>query len=961
MFNCLSETRLNKKHACVRSGSRYAAYVYVILFMISFLSFDNSNAQNVTVSGANAGNGTYATLGAAFTAINGGSQTGANISIVISGNTTETATAQLNSGSWNSFTITPSATSTISGNISGNALVRFDGADNVNIIGFSAGSYLIFSNSSTSSSSALTSTLLFINDASNNKVFACRIFGSSITFGANIIFGTGSSTGNDNNVIDNCFIAPAGTNTPSRAVLFSGSSSFPNNNDTIRSCFIYDFFNSSYVSAGIYIGTGNSEICILNNRFFQTTSRNITSAAQHSVIWIENANNSRIIGNIIGYSAPGATGAYTVTGSNVSSRFLVIYVNAGSTATTSIQGNIITAISFAGIMAGQFTTNPFTIIYVNSGSVNIGNESGNSIGIRYPEDSIHFSTSSSTDSHIFGIYMLQVSDCITSNNSFGNIRISGSGSGAIGMFIMRYSNSPSTWTCQNNVIGGADANSISNKSTAAGSFIVGLITQNSGPGNITGNTIRNMTIAGGVSNGTIYYSLVGIVDQSAGVQTVSQNTIYGLSSTNTTQANVVRGIYFISTAGTHTVEKNFIHSLTASSVSATVTGINAGYAGGVCNYRNNMIRLGITSAGTGLNTGVNIYGINDSNGVNNYYYNSVYIGGNPTTSGDSTFALRSLSTLTPRNYVNNIFFNARSNSGSTGKHYAIRLATTSGCTSKNNDLLVSGTGGVLGFYGSDRADLTAWKSATLLDTNSISANPNFINPSGNSSNVNLHIDTSAASPVNGAGIPIAGITTDFDGNLRNASTPDIGADEFSMKIKLSLTMLIEGSYNPSSNLQVSDTIKVCLRNSNSPYGVVDSATAVVSDSGKAALTFPNASTGNYYLQIKNRNALETWSANPVSMSEGGTTLYDFTTAASQAFGNNMKLADTSPNRYAFFSGDVNKDENIDLADIVDIFNDASAFVTGYVVTDLDGNEIVDLSDLTIAFNNSIAFVSVIRP
>jgi len=944
----------------VRSESRYAAHAAVILFMISILSFNYSNAQNVNVSGANAGNGAYATLGAAFTAINGGSQTGANISIVVSGNTTETATAQLNSGSWNSFTITPSATSTISGNISGNALVRFDGADNVNIIGFSAGSYLIFSNSSTSSSSALTSTLLFINDASNNKVFACRIFGSSITFGANIIFGTGSSTGNDNNVIDNCFIAPAGTNTPSRAVQFIGSSSFPNNNDTIRNCFIYDFFNSSNVSIGISISTGSSEICILNNRFFQTSSRNIASAAQHSVIWIENANNCRIIGNIIGYSSP-STGIYTVTGGNVSSRFLVIYVNGGSTSTTSIQGNIITAISFAGVMAGQFTTNPFTIIYVNSGKVNIGNESGNSIGVRYFEDSIHFATSSNTDSHIFGIYMPQVSDCNTSNNSFGNIKVSNSGSGAIGVFIMRYSNSPATWTCQNNVIGGADANSISNKSTAAGSFIVGLFNLNGGPGNFTGNTIRNMTIAGGVP-GSSTYSLAGIIVQPASAQTVSQNTIYGLSSTNTTQANVVRGIYFVSANGTHTVEKNFIHSLSASSVSASIIGIQAGYINAsVCNYKNNMIRLGITSTGTGLNTGVNIYGINDSNGVNNYYYNSVYIGGNPTTSGDSTFALRSLSNLTPRNYVNNIFFNARSNSGSTGKHYAIRLATTSGCTSKNNDLYVTGTGGVLGFFSGDRADLTAWKTATLLDTNSISANPNFIDPAGNSSNVNLHIDTSAASPVNGAGIPIAGITTDFDGNLRNASTPDIGADEFSMKIKLNLTMLIEGSYNPSSNLQISDTIKIYLRNSISPYNAVDSATTVVSDSGKASMTFPNAATGNYYLQIKYRNALETWSSNPVSMSEGGITLYDFTTAASQAFGNNMKLADTSPNRYAFFSGDVNKDENIDLADIVDIFNDASAFVTGYVVTDLDGNEIVDLSDLTIAFNNSIAFVSVIRP
>ncbi|HNL66254.1 MAG TPA: hypothetical protein PKL81_14260, partial [Ferruginibacter sp.] len=49
------------------------------------------NAQNVTVSGALVGNGSYATLAAAFTAINGGAQTGATITITIDNSTTEPA------------------------------------------------------------------------------------------------------------------------------------------------------------------------------------------------------------------------------------------------------------------------------------------------------------------------------------------------------------------------------------------------------------------------------------------------------------------------------------------------------------------------------------------------------------------------------------------------------------------------------------------------------------------------------------------------------------------------------------------------------------------------------------------------------------------------------------------------------------------------------------------------------
>ncbi len=39
----------------------------------------------------------------------------------------------------------------------------------------------------------------------------------------------------------------------------------------------------------------------------------------------------------------------------------------------------------------------------------------------------------------------------------------------------------------------------------------------------------------------------------------------------------------------------------------------------------------------------------------------------------------------------------------------------------------------------------------------------------------LHITCGSA--VDNAGVPIAGITTDIDGNMRSATTPDLGADE----------------------------------------------------------------------------------------------------------------------------------------------------------------------------------------
>ena len=277
----------------------------------------------------------------------------------------------------------------------------------------------------------------------------------------------------------------------------------------------------------------------------------------------------------------------------------------------------------------------------------------------------------------------------------------------------------------------------------------------------------------------------------------------------------------------------------------------------------------------------------------------------------------------------------------------------------NNIYAAGGTGNVFGrIDAADVIDLAAWRSAAGTDSNSISANPLFV------SDAELHIDTTQLSPVNNAGIPIAGITSDIDNNIRSLTTPDIGADEFaytSNTITLDLGLFIEGFYNAGSNLQESDTVKIYLRNSSAPYSMADSSKAVVSDSGKATLTFSNAATGNYYIELTHRNSIEAWSANAVAMSRGNTVNYDFKNSASQAYGNNMKQVDNSPVRFAIYSGDVNQDGAINLVDITDIYNNSVSFITGYVVTDLDGNNTVDLSDITLAYNNSVNFVIVRKP
>jgi len=180
---------------------------------------------------------------------------------------------------------------------------------------------------------------------------------------------------------------------------------------------------------------------------------------------------------------------------------------------------------------------------------------------------------------------------------------------------------------------------------------------------------------------------------------------------------------------------------------------------------------------------------------------------------------------------------------------------------------------------------------------------------------------------------------------------------------LNLKVIIEGFYDSLSNVsRLSDTVIVQLRNSSSPYSIYDSSQTVidaVSQSG--ASSFAPASSGNFYIAVRHRNSIETWSSNPVAFAQGPPSNYDFTTASGKAYGNNQKFSDASPVEYSIYSGDVSRDGIIDLTDVTFVFNESNLFQSGYLQADVTGDNYVDLSDLTVTFNNSNEFVSAIKP
>jgi hypothetical protein len=336
-------------------------------------------------------------------------------------------------------------------------------------------------------------------------------------------------------------------------------------------------------------------------------------------------------------------------------------------------------------------------------------------------------------------------------------------------------------TIQNNTIGFSAA-PITCSSTMNTSRMVGIYTITGGV-NMTGNTVAYLSNNSTYNGPTVNASLVGIQYEAATsvvASTISQNHVHSLTNTNSSIGITVTGIAYSGPSGfLSTISKNLVHSLSAANNSSNLNGIYI--FDGQSTVSNNMISLGLDASGASITNGTQLTGLLETQGVNKFYFNSVYIGGSGVTGTTNSYAFLNSSTSGSRDCSNNIFYNARSNGSGTGKHYAMSVAGTAvnppGLTSNYNDLFASGTGGVLGLFNSvDQPTLAAWQTATGQDLNSITGNPQFINPAGTSTTVDLHI-TPGNPIVESAGTLIASITDDYDGQARTSFSPtDIGAD-----------------------------------------------------------------------------------------------------------------------------------------------------------------------------------------
>ncbi len=319
------------------------------------------------------------------------------------------------------------------------------------------------------------------------------------------------------------------------------------------------------------------------------------------------------------------------------------------------------------------------------------------------------------------------------------------------------------------------------------------------------NQVKNCRIIGvNTTSTTSNYVLVYSPNTSSdNYNTFSKNTMnngsygfwfYGQGSTILETGNIFSGNILSnqSAAGFDIAYQNSVqitgNQFSTNSNYASVNGIRTFYCDNALRITGNKIIL--QNGGTGIylyyndavpqngltaNNFVAIAGTNASIGIyvnlsttQNIFYNSVNI----TNTNTASKAL-SLSGLTLQNIDlrNNIL-----NGGSGMAIYVDDNSMTALSISNYNDLFTLGS--VLGYWGTsgNKATLADWQSASSKDNNSVSCNPMFF------SATDLH---SSSGIINGHAIPLSSsttpVTTDIDGSTRNTTTPDIGADEFSVE------------------------------------------------------------------------------------------------------------------------------------------------------------------------------------
>lgn len=279
-----------------------------------------------------------------------------------------------------------------------------------------------------------------------------------------------------------------------------------------------------------------------------------------------------------------------------------------------------------------------------------------------------------------------------------------------------------------------------------------------------------------VISGYYYYGLYNYYSDST--------IVVGNTLTNASNSGTTYHLYLGYSDNGLRVERNRVHATNTSTCYALYSYYSDGSA-----TKPNMIFNNFISQGTGTSTAYGLYSSNST--YTNFYYNSVNI----TAGSSSNRALY----VTGGNNVNVI----NNNLVTIGGGHAYYVSTTTALVTSDYNNIYTPTG-LYAYYGSTAyATLAALQAASGKDSNSIAIDPNYVSAS------DLHVLNPG---LNGTGTPIAGITTDIDGQTRNAQHPDIGADEFSPIAKDIAVTAFTSPANMFASAGSSIVVNVSVRN-----------------------------------------------------------------------------------------------------------------------------------------------------
>lgn len=266
--------------------------------------------------------------------------------------------------------------------------------------------------------------------------------------------------------------------------------------------------------------------------------------------------------------------------------------------------------------------------------------------------------------------------------------------------------------------------------------------------NVNGVTINNNSVEQAASSTQSFYAMY--LESVSRLHKVTKNTV--------TCSNLYYGLYLSSVSGVDSVKRAL--------VSNNFIASNGNYSSG---------------SGTYIYSGNNI----------NFYNNTINLTGSTTTGCRALY----VSSGTGIDIRNNILAN---NVGG----IAIYISTQpTKWWSNYNNLYTTGVN--LGYISSNRTSLSAWKTGSGKDTNSVSVNPFFMtwnNP--NTSEI----------PLNNSAQAVSVVTDDLFGNSRSATTPDMGAVEFDVS---QYDLAIWSVISPKSSLVCNESgldIRILVRN-----------------------------------------------------------------------------------------------------------------------------------------------------